>query len=384
MKRLFYIGTLSLAIFEILNVYFIMPMPGSQRMNSLDVAYFLYSYRWFFRILFGLMVVVGLRPTFANTKRKWIPVIPILLAIGVTYMFNFKMVADQMFKQPANLVLKPKLGNTLSDSTIVVGVENNGEVKAYPVRYIVYHHQVQDVIGGKPMIVTYCSVCRTGRVFEPTVKGKQEKFRLVGMDHFNAMFEDETTRSWWRQVNGEAVTGSLKGEALPEVESFQMSIGKLFQLYPNAQVMQVDALSENFYDSKGRYERGESKSSLTGTDSLSWKEKSWVIGIEIDGVSKAYDWIEIKSKKIINDKIGNTPVVIAISADEQSFTAFKRPADSSQFSIRNDSLVTSSNTYSFIGVGENSERLPRVKAYQEFWHSWRTFHPKTEQYKAAP
>ncbi len=52
------------------------------------------------------------------------------------------------------------------------------------------------------------------------------------MDHFNAMFEDETTKSWWRQVNGEAITGKLKGQQLPEVFSTQTSLAKWLQLNP--------------------------------------------------------------------------------------------------------------------------------------------------------
>ncbi|HET7178268.1 MAG TPA: hypothetical protein VFI14_01025 [Chryseosolibacter sp.] len=59
MKKLFYIGITGLALFEILNVYFIMPMPGSQRMDTIDIAYFLYRYRWAFRIAFGLMILAG-------------------------------------------------------------------------------------------------------------------------------------------------------------------------------------------------------------------------------------------------------------------------------------------------------------------------------------
>jgi hypothetical protein len=39
------------------------------------------------------------------------------------------------------------------------------------------------------------------------------------MDHFNAMFEDSQTKSWWRQVNGEAIAGPLKGKTLPEIPS---------------------------------------------------------------------------------------------------------------------------------------------------------------------
>ncbi len=49
MKKIFYSGIVSYIFFEIANVYFIMPMPGSQEMNSIYVAYFLYSWRWVFR-----------------------------------------------------------------------------------------------------------------------------------------------------------------------------------------------------------------------------------------------------------------------------------------------------------------------------------------------
>lgn len=380
MKKLFYVGLLGITLIEFFKVYFIMPFPGSQTINSLDLAYFLHTYRWFIRVAFLLLIVVGIRDAFA-VKRKWIPGVIALLPLVVAYYFNYEMTAESIFKEPFDLTFESKAGNKLGDSAIVVGVQHNGEVKAYPVQFIIYHHQVRDTVGGKAMMITYCSVCRTGRVFEPLVKGKPENFRLVGMDHFNAMFEDNTTRSWWRQVNGEAVTGELKGELLPEVESFQMSVAKLFELYPNALVMQADKISveQSKYDSLFKYERGKSKGNLTRTDSLSWKDKSWVIGVAIAGESKAYDWIELKEKRIVNDKIGNTPIVVALSADERSFAAFERPADSLVFTIRNDSLFAGTAGFNF--AGEGSSKLARVNAYQEFWHSWKTFHPETGQYK---
>jgi hypothetical protein len=382
MKKLFYAGLIGIILFEVLNVYFIMPFPGSQRMNSLDFAYFLHDYQWFIRIIFGLLIVVGCVPAF-QIKRKWIPAVFTLIMFVIVYYFNFEMTADSLFKQPGNLTFQPKDGNLLNDSSIVVGVEHNGEVKAYPIRFIVYHHQVQDKVGGKPMLITYCSVCRTGRVFEPLVKGQPEKFRLVGMDHFNAMFEDVTTKSWWRQANGEAVTGPLKGATLPEVESFQLTLGKLFELHPNALVMQPDKASETKYDSAARFERGKSKGNLTRTDSLSWKDKSWVVGIELEKISKAYDWNLLKEQQIINDKIGDTNIVLALSADEQSFVAFERSADTITFTIRNDTLYANENSYNFSGtdLANPFEGLKHIKAYQEFWHSWLTFHPNTERYK---
>ena len=102
MKPFYYFGLLGLALFEILNVYFIMPMPGSQEMKSLDIAYFLYAYRWLFRVVFGLMTIAGLKAAFSG-KGKWIAALPLVLTLGIVYLFNFKMVADKMFLQAQNL-----------------------------------------------------------------------------------------------------------------------------------------------------------------------------------------------------------------------------------------------------------------------------------------
>ena len=131
--------------------------------------------------------------------------------------------------------------NKVDSGRLVIGVKINDEAKAYPIRFLGYHHQVQDTLGGEPIMVTYCTVCRTGRVFEPMVNGKYEKFRLVGMDHFNAMFEDVTTKSWWRQVTGEAITGKLKGQICLKYSSTQTSLTQWLQLYPNSLIMQADS-----------------------------------------------------------------------------------------------------------------------------------------------
>ncbi len=377
MKKLFYIALVLLAVFEVMNVYFIMPMPGSQRMNSIDLAYFLYSYRWIFRGIFGLMILIG---SFAalSDRRVWIPIVATLPIVAIIYMFNFRMTADHMFLQPRDLQFRSREENTLSDSSLVVAVSLEGEAKAYPIRYIQYHHQVRDTISEKPIMVTYCNVCRTGRVFEPVIDGKTEIFRLVGMDHFNAMFEDKSTQSWWRQATGEAITGKLKGKRLPEFKSNQYTLGKFFLLHPSGKVMQAEASFKDSYDTLGRFEKGRSKGKLTRTDSLSWKDKSWVLGIQVDGKAKAYDWIELKRSKIVNDKVGSTPVVIAISNDEQSFVAFKRNSDE-QFIMRNDSLISARGRYDLAGRGANGDKLQAVKIYQEFWHSWKQFHPNTER-----
>lgn len=381
MKYIFYIGLAGLALFEICKVYFIMPMPGSQQMNTLDLAYFLHTHRWSFRILFALMIAGGAYNAF-DVKRKWIPALAMLPLLAIIYTFNFKMLADKMFREPEQVSFKGRQDNAMNDSTVVIAVEHDGIAKAYPLRYIVYHHQVRDTLGSKPIMVTYCSVCRTGRVFEPVVNGKTENFRLVGMDHFNAMFEDLSTQSWWRQATGEAVAGSLAGETLPELQSVQLTAGKFFSMYPFGKVMQADNVFNTKYDSLGRFEKGKSKSSLTGTDTLSWKDKSWIVGIHTNNTDKAYDWNDLKKQRVIHDRLGDTPLIIVLANDGQSFAAFERGEDQ-KFTVRNDSLMTDNVSYDFNGrTVDPSGDLRRITAYQEFWHSWKTFHPKTDVYES--
>lgn len=379
MKKLFYFGILFLALFEIANVYFIMPMPGSQKMESLDGAYFLYSWRWLFRILFLLMILTGIKHAFSTSK--WLVSGAILMVSGIALACNFILAADSMFKQPGSVIFKKSADNKVETGRLILGINHNGESKAYPIQFLGYHHQVRDSIGGKAIMVTYCTVCRTGRVFEPLIDGKAEDFRLVGMDHFNAMFEDKSTGSWWRQVSGKAVAGPMKGKTLPEIPSIQTTLEKWVELYPNTLIMQADEEFKEKYEGMSKYESGASKSKLTLRDQASWKDKSWVIGLESGSESKAYDWNRLQKEGIIHDELGGKPVAIILSGDKRSFVALERLNSEQLFSMSNDTLITADNRYNFIGISldPTKSNLKRLNAYQEYWHSWQIFHPLTKK-----
>jgi hypothetical protein len=287
------------------------------------------------------------------------------------------MAADRIFLPPNHVVLARVDKNTVEPGRLVVGVDLGGEARAYPVRFIGYHHQLRDTVDGIPVLVSFCTVCRTGRVFSPTIDGKSESFRLVGMDHFNAMFEDQTTGSWWRQATGEAVAGPRKGRALRQIPSTQVTLSRWLSMHPRSLIMQPDSAFIERYAKSFDYETGLSRSPLTGTDTASWHDKSWVVGITMKGESKAYDWNRLRKERVVNDVLGGEPIVVALSRDSTNYFAFQRP-DSNRFKVRGDSLVSRSGIYSLAGTG--SIGLVPIFASQEFWHSWRTFHPGTKTY----
>ncbi|HTF06215.1 MAG TPA: DUF3179 domain-containing (seleno)protein [Bacteroidia bacterium] len=366
LKLLFHFSLIALIAFEIYKAYLILPFPGSQEMPAADTAWFLYHYRWFIRLLLFAGVVVGFMKAFE--KRKWIPFLTLFLTGFVVYMTNFKMTAESMFHEAEKLEFAAPASGKIPMDALVIGVTHNGVSKAYPIRYLTFHHQVQDTVGGKNILVTYCSVCRSGIVFEPTVNGKHETFRLVGMDQFNAMFEDKTTGSWWRQVNGECVAGELKGQTLPLVESEQLTLAQWAKRHPNGKVMLPDASSVSGYDDE-TFEKGRDTSSLTGTDTASWHDKSWVVGVEYKGNYRAYDWNQLKRERVINDVIAGEPVVISIDSANVNFHAWV---------IKMAPVSNTSDTLQYMSAPVGA--FTPIPARQMFWHTWRTFYPATTRY----
>jgi len=377
---IFWIVVVATILFELALVWLIMPLPGSQRMASLDWAYMAYSQRWFVRrLLLSALVAVSIYELRRPGRRRVGAAIALVVAAEVGYATNFVMAADAMFKMPSVLSMRPAAENRVPLDRLVVGIEVNGEARAYPLMFVGYHHQVPDVAGGEPVLVTYCTVCRTGRVYSPVVDGVTESFRLVGMDHWNAMLEDATTKSWWRQANGEAVAGTRTGYTLTEVSSLQVRLAEWLALHPTSLVMQGDPDFVKEYAKDYAFEKGTSRKSLTGTDTTSWGEKSWVVGILMDSHAVAFDWNRLKRERVINAVVGRVPIVLALAADTASYYAYIRPDSMLTFTLRNDTLV--SERFSFpVNGGGDALRPPRIPASQEFWHSWRTFQPGTARY----
>lgn len=374
MKKIFYLGLIGLLLFEISHVYFIMPMPGSQQFNSLPLAYFLHCYRWLFRVILGLALALGLLRS--QWKNKPLVALSLIALAAMLYVVNFVMAADGMFKQPKTITLVDVKANKVDPNRLVIGVVQGDKARAYPIQFLGYHHFIYDDIDGKDILVTYCTVCRTGRVYSPIVKGVKAQFRLVGMDHFNAMMEDASTKSWWQQATGEAVTGPLKGKQLPEIYSTQTSLAAWIKLYPHTLILQPNPEFKDHYDTSLKYESGQSRKDLTGSNPNSGADKSWVVGLKHHGKTKYIDWNELKRKRIVQVEMDQTKVFVVLLNDNKSFFAYENPLGAVPKLI-NDTLVIEaekSHRYQLNGQGiGGSQSLKPVKAYQEFLHSWKHF-----------
>jgi len=391
-RLLFIIALLLLFSAETLRIYFLMPFPGSQVGDTVTYAYWLDRSVVWIRVLVLMLACFALVAVFKRGRTWEKIVLPLTLAAYavVFFAFNFRLPADKIFYQPVNKNFAAATDFDMDRSKLVIGVVIDGQAKAYPIQLIGYHHQVIDTVGKTPVMVTYCTVCRTGRIFSPMVNGKQESFRLVGMDHFNAVFEDATTKSWWQQATGISITGPLKGYALKEFPSSQMTLDTWLRQNPNSLVMKPDTLFMDRYFKLEDYDKGTMHSDLVRRDNGSWQHNSWVVGVANSYSSKAYDWNDLLQRRIIQDSVDEMPILLTIENDSASFHVYDRRIDDTPLSFRisdNKELLVDENTHSSwnmdglcVDGSLKGKKLLAVQSYNEFWHSWQTFHKNAKIY----
>jgi len=387
-KFMFLPGLIFLLGSGMLRTYLLMPFPGSQELNSIDLAHTLDFWVTPLRIL-GLLLIIGpiIKGFISGAVLRRVSIVMFcVFCVVVFYFTTFAASASNIFREPSLLRMAAAADNRVPLDAVVIGTVHNGVAKAYPVNYLAYHHRVSDSIGELQLWATYCSMCRTGAIYQPVVDNQKLTFRLVGANHYNAVFEDEATGSWWYQATGEAVTGAMKGKRLPIVPSEQMTLKLWLEQHPNSLIAQPDGaeFSREGYNQTEGYDRYQPKKE-------GWTPNSWVVGITAGTASKAYLWSGLVATRVVNDVVGNQPVVIVTSSDSVSFTAWNRTLNGQQLTFTLDSAnsrFTDAQTKSIwnwngecVEGPSAGKKLQPVAAWQQYWHAWQTFNPGTEKWE---
>ena len=387
-------GMILLFIAEVLKSYFTMPFAGSFENDALAIGYFFSNNIVWLRILAVLLIAYPLYSLVKNKKIK--PLFPVLLLlagyVAVYYYLNVYVLPEEVYQPIKVKTFASKKANKISSDKMVIGVNINGQAKAYPLQIIGYHHHITDTVNGVPIIVTYCTVCRSARVFDAEVDGQTTHFRLVGMNKYNALFKDDRTDSWWQQATGKAVAGPLKNKVLREIPSQQVTLSSWLKRHPDALVMQPDTNYLAAYrltqDDKAFF-----RAKYSQHDSAAFKAKSMVIGIVQNNVAKAYDFDRLNRNKIIEDSVNRLPLLITVEADNASVHTLNRNVNGVTHVFEKTDKpnllkdVATQSIWNLEGTCIEGRlegtQLEEVQSYVETWQSWSEFHPGTAEYEDA-
>ena len=201
----------------------------------------------------------------------------------------------------------------LQGDDIVLGVEFANDARAYPIKIMNWHEIVNETIGGQEVVITYCPLCNSGIVFNRYLGTQLLSFGNTGALYESAMvMYDRETESYWYQINGEALTGPLKGERLSVLPS-TMALWKDWRdAHGDTKVLSLDTGYKRNYLSDP-YRAYGSPNSQPGfpvsiqDDRLLPKDQ--VVGVTIDGVAKAYP-VKIVQRRNIRDVINGQEIEI--------------------------------------------------------------------------
>jgi hypothetical protein len=278
----------------------------------------------------------------------------------------------------------------MSNSDTVIGLEINGEAKAYPIFILVWHEIVNDNVGGIPVSVTYCPLCYTNQVFERVIDGQEVEFGTSGkLYNSNLLMYDRYTESYWSQALGMAVKGELTGYQLNLIPFDVITWGDWKQLYPDTKVLTTDTGYIRSYttDPYGNYYTEPRIMFPVEYSDDRLHPKEIIIGFNENGIYKAYKQNDIESNVIINDSIGDTSVML-VSLFSENSRAFERMVhdDVLDFVYDNGKIldVQTNSEWNYDGLaisGENKGiQLERMAIEPGFWFEWVAFHPETLVY----
>ena len=280
--------------------------------------------------------------------------------------------------------------NFMSDSDTVIGLEINGEKKAYPLFILVWHEIVNDKISDVPVSVTYCPLCYTNQVFERKINGQEVEFGTSGkLYNSNLLMYDRLTESYWSQALGMAVKGELSGYRLDLIPFDVITWGDWKKLYPDTLILTTDTGHIRSYatDPYGKYYTEPRIMFPVEHSDDRMHAKEIIIGFNQDGVYKAYKQNDVETQTLISDFIGDVPVML-VSLYSENSRAFERSINEQilDFEYSDGKIIDiqTNSEWNYDGLAISGQyagtQLERLPIEPGFWFEWVAFHPQTLVY----
>ncbi len=239
-------------------------------------------------------------------------------------------------------------GRWLRPSDTVLGVVISGQARAYPLRILNWHEIVNDRIGDRRFVVTYCPLCGSGMLFDSS-----DIFGVSGLLYqSDVLLYDRKTESLWSQLMARAVTGPRIGERLKMLPAEHTTWRDWHRRHPQSRVLsRRTGYSRDYeHDPYAFYRRRAGTMFPVRNADQRLHAKAWVIGLSLHGHARAWDIAALARVGELREHWQGRRLIIRYHADG------------------NRAEVLDATT---------GRPLPAVSLY---WFAWAAFHPDTELY----
>ncbi len=301
----------------------------------------------------------------------------------------------------------------VSDSDWIAGrepgvlVDIDDDARFYPLSILTRHEIVNDEFGDVPVAVTYCPLCNTALAFDRRFGDETLRLGVSGLlRNSDLVMWDDVTQTLWQQVTGEAIVGDHAGESLTPIASAIVRWVDFKTHYPDGQVLTRDQGFGALYGTNP-YEFYSSRPApygfYTGEIDDRYPALERVVGITVDDFERAYPFSVISDVGVVNDQVGDQPVVVFWGAADTADAldsgviaegvgigtgvAYSRVVGEQTLTFESlgDTEFRDAETgtiWSILGkatsgklAGESLELLPHSN---EFWFAWQAFFPDAD------
>jgi hypothetical protein len=288
------------------------------------------------------------------------------------------------------------------DDDHVVGVLSAGEARAYPWWILSSGHLANDMIQGRPVVVSMCEKCSGISAFVAEVDGMPLDFRMAGVHKGTWFSSDYQTGSYWHPFTGRAWRGPLKGKRMEPLGTYQARWAEWKRDHPNSTV--VLGSEEQRRRKHARHDNAVLK--FPGRLDILEKKKiqperrnprrdlmedsTMVYGlIGLDGNrAKVFPLESLRNAGgLVQDQLGESPVVLMHQGEFQ-VGAFRRDLEGEKldFNLVSETPLVVEDQYgtrwnlwgqAIAGPAQGSQ-LPLATGYLTEWYEWLYSFPETE------
>jgi hypothetical protein len=291
----------------------------------------------------------------------------------------------------------------------VFGIALNGEARAYPLRILDWHEMANDVVGGVPVSLAYCTLCGAAIAYNGEASdGNSYTFGSSGfLYRSNKLMYDRQTRTLWNQLTGEPVLGQLvEADLTLELLPVVLTTWQEWQnQHPDTLVVDVETGFPRNYTAGAAYGNYFADSNTmfpVAQRSDLLPPKSQIYALRVDGVPKAYPLQELVEETVANDTIGSTNLVLVtphdlvqVEGDNQYVgeVTYQAGAEVRAYAREDHIFSTGPDAATLLDdtgqpwqltedalLGHNGKTLPRLPGHLAYWFGWYAFFPDTLVY----
>jgi hypothetical protein len=288
-------------------------------------------------------------------------------------------------------------GDWLNADDLILGYADGDEAYAYPLKILNFHEIVNEEINGQPVLISYCPLCQSGLVYSRLLDGQTLTFgNTSALYDSDMVMYDHQTGSYWHQVGGNAIVGSLCEESLTVLPSLTTTWAAWKELHPTTRILSQDTgFSINYlrdpfatYPDMLNGGRFAFPVSENGRDSR-LNAADIVLGVELGDARRAYSLSQL-GDAVVEDALSGRTIVVFSSADGPSGAAYFPEAGGQAltFQARDGQFIDqeTGSVWNLAGAATEGPlegtTLDPVPARQTFWFALVATFPDIEVYTA--